>query len=221
MEVAILFGLILLNGAFAMSEIALVTTRRANLQQLVDEGDRGAAAAARLAAEPTRFLSTVQIGITLIGVLNGVVGEATLAPPVAEWLRGQGVGETASRYLATGMVVAAVTYFTIVIGELVPKRLGQLNPESVARLVARPMEWVAIGSKPLVKLLSGSTTLVLRLLGLDTAGPAWLVVALAVGNVVSALIRISRPVIRSRAASPTRCRARAAFSPPSPTSGSG
>ena len=165
MEVAILLGLILLNGAFAMSEIALVTTRRSSLQPLVDAGDRGAAAALRLAEAPTRFLSTVQIGITLIGVLNGVVGEAALAPPFAEWLRAQGIGETASRYLATGMVVAAVTYFTIVIGELVPKRLGQLNPASVARRVARPMEWVAIGSNPLVKLLSGSTTLILRLLG--------------------------------------------------------
>ena len=165
MEVAILFGLILLNGAFAMSEIALVTTRKGNLQPLIDGGDRGAAAAVRLKEEPTRFLSTVQIGITLIGVLNGVVGEAALAPPLAEWLRGRGLEDPAARYLATGTVVALVTYFTIVIGELVPKRLGQLNPETVARLVARPMEWLALGSKPLVRLLSGSTTLVLRLLG--------------------------------------------------------
>ncbi|HEX6319530.1 MAG TPA: hemolysin family protein [Burkholderiales bacterium] len=166
MEVGILLALILLNGAFAMSEIALVTTRRANLQQRAQAGDRGAAAAIRLGEEPTRFLSTVQIGITLIGVLNGVVGEATLAPPFAEWLRGRGLGETAAGYLATGVVVAVITYFTIVIGELVPKRLGQLNPEAVARRVARPMEWIALASKPLVRLLSGSTTLVLRMLGL-------------------------------------------------------
>jgi len=166
MEVGILFALILLNGAFAMSEIALVTTRKANLQRRAQAGDRGAAAAIRLGEEPTRFLSTVQIGITLIGVLNGVVGEATLAPPLAEWLRGRGLGDTAASYLATGVVVAVITYFTIVIGELVPKRLGQLNPEAVARRVARPMEWIALASKPLVRLLSGSTTLTLRLLGL-------------------------------------------------------
>jgi putative hemolysin len=166
MEVGILLALILLNGAFAMSEIALVTTRKANLQRRAQAGDRGAAAAIRLGEEPTRFLSTVQIGITLIGVLNGVVGEATLAPPFAEWLRARGLGETAASYLATGVVVAVITYFTIVIGELVPKRLGQLNPEAVARHVARPMEWIALASKPLVRLLSGSTTLVLRLLGL-------------------------------------------------------
>jgi putative hemolysin len=165
MDVAILFALILINGAFAMSEIALVTARKANLQSLVDAGDAGAAAVVRLGKEPTRFLSTVQIGITLIGVVNGVVGEAALAPPFAEWLQQRGLGETAARYLATGIVVALITYFTIVIGELVPKRLGQLNPEKVARLVARPMEWLAIASKPLVRLLSGSTTLVLRALG--------------------------------------------------------
>ena len=165
MEIAILFALILLNGAFAMSEIALVTTRKANLQQQAEEGDRGAAAALRLGQEPTRFLSTVQIGITLIGVLNGVVGEAALAPPFAEWLWQRGLGEAAAGYLATGIVVALITYFTIVLGELVPKRLGQLNPETVARLVARPMEWLALASKPLVRLLSGSTTLILRLLG--------------------------------------------------------
>lgn len=165
MEVAILLALILLNGAFAMSEIALVTTRKARMQKQADAGDRGAAAAVRLAEEPTRFLSTVQIGITLIGVLNGVLGEATLAPPFGDWLERRGLDATAAGYLASGLVVALITYFTIVLGELVPKRLGQLNPEKVARRVARPMEWLALASKPLVRLLSGSTTLILSLLG--------------------------------------------------------
>jgi magnesium and cobalt exporter, CNNM family len=165
MEAVILLALILLNGAFAMSEIALVTTRKATLRRRAEQGDRGAAAAVRLGEEPTRFLSTVQIGITLIGVLNGVIGVSALAPPLAAWLREQGLGGQAADYLATGTVVALITYFTIVLGELVPKRLGQLNPESVARLVARPMEWLALVSKPLVRLLSGSTTLVLSLLG--------------------------------------------------------
>jgi putative hemolysin len=107
----------------------------------------------------------VQVGITLIGVLNGVVGEAALAPPFEQWLRERGVSGNAAGYLASGIVVALITYFTIVIGELVPKRLGQIDPEGVARRVARPMEWLAIVSKPVVQLLSGSTTLVLRLLG--------------------------------------------------------
>ena len=165
MEAAILLALVLLNGAFAMSEIALVTTRKATLRRRAEQGDRGAAAAVRLGEHPTRFLSTVQVGITLIGVLNGVLGESTLAPPFAAWLREQGLGEQAADYLATGTVVALITYFTIVLGELVPKRLGQLHPDSVARFVAQPMEWLALVSKPVVRLLSGSTTLVLRLLG--------------------------------------------------------
>lgn len=165
MEVAILLALILLNGAFAMSEIALVTTRKASLRPRAEQGDRGAAAALRLGEEPTRFLSTVQVGITLIGVLNGVVGEAALAPPLAAWLRERGMVDPAAAYVASAVVVALITYFTIVLGELVPKRLGQLNPETVARRVARPMEWLALASKPVVRLLSGSTSLVLRLLG--------------------------------------------------------
>jgi putative hemolysin len=107
----------------------------------------------------------VQIGITSIGILNGIVGEATLAPPLAEWFRGLGVDDKASRYLGTGLVVVLITYFTIVLGELVPKRLGQISPEAVARRVARPMEWLARISKPFVRLLSGSTELMLMLLG--------------------------------------------------------
>jgi putative hemolysin len=165
MEVAILLALILLNGAFAMSEIALVTTRKASLRPRAEQGDPGAAAALRLGEEPTRFLSTVQVGITLIGVLSGVVGESALAPPFAAWLGERGMADAAAAYVASGVVVALITYFTIVLGELVPKRLGQLNPESVALRVARPMEWLAIASKPVVRLLSGSTSLVLRLLG--------------------------------------------------------
>jgi putative hemolysin len=165
MEIAILFGLILLNGAFAMSEIALITARRARLQKLAEEGDRAAAAAMKLGENPNQFLSTVQIGITSIGILNGIVGEATLAGPFAIWLHGLGVGNPLAGYLATGLVVVCITYFTIILGELVPKRVGQISPEPIARLVARPMLWLATITKPFVKLLSGSTQLVLRLLG--------------------------------------------------------
>ena len=164
MEIALLFGLIVLNGLFAMSEIALVTARKARLQRLVDEGDAGARAAVKLGEDPTRFLSTIQIGITSIGVLNGIVGEATLAAPLAIWLKTLGVPAPYDSYAATGLVVVLITYFTIVAGELVPKRLGQTHPETLARLVARPINWLAIATKPFVRLLSVSTQLLLRLL---------------------------------------------------------
>jgi putative hemolysin len=173
MEIAILLALILLNGLFAMSEIALVTARKARLQRQIEAGDRGAIAAVKLGEDPTRFLSTVQIGITSIGVLNGVVGESTLAAPLAVWLQGFGIASTTAGYMATAIVVAGLTYFSIVLGELVPKRLGQMAPEAIARLAARPISFLAVASKPFVKLLSGSTQLVLRMLGVKSdRGPA-------------------------------------------------
>jgi putative hemolysin len=169
MDVAILLALILLNGAFAMSEIALVAARKGRLQPLAGEGDAGALAALRLQEEPTQFLSTIQIGITSIGILNGIVGEAALAPPLAEWLHARGLEGRFVEYAATGAVVVLITYFTIVLGELVPKRLGQLDPETVARHLARPMELLARITRPFVALLAGSTRLVLRALGLKDA----------------------------------------------------
>ena len=170
MEIAILFALILLNGCFAMSEIALVTARRARLQRYIDEGDGAAAAAVKLGEDPTRFLSTIQIGITSIGVLNGIVGEAALAAPLAQWLASLGLQAPYSNYAATGLVVVTITYFSIVVGELVPKRLGQTHPETLARLVARPIEWLAVATKPFVKLLSVSTHALLRVLGVKDRG---------------------------------------------------
>ena len=171
MEIAILFALILLNGLFAMSEIALVTARKARLQKLIDEGDSGAAAAVKLGEDPTRFLSTIQIGITSIGVLNGIVGEAALAGPLALWLEALGVPMPFGSYAATGLVVVLITYFSIVVGELVPKRIGQSYPETFARLVARPINLLALATKPFVLLLSTSTRTLLRLLGVkETSG---------------------------------------------------
>jgi putative hemolysin len=175
MEILFLFLLILLNGIFAMSEIALVTARKARLQRHIDEGDRGAIAAAQVGKEPTQLLSTIQIGITSISILNGIVGESVLAEPFALWLQAhfRQLDPTMARYLATGLVVVGITYFSIVLGELVPKRLGQINPEAVARTVARPMQWLATATKPFVKLLAGSTNLVLRLFGAhDSTAPA-------------------------------------------------
>ncbi len=169
MEIAVLAALILVNGLFAMSEIALVTARRGRLQALVDSGDAGAAAAMALNEHPTRFLSTIQVGITSIGVLSGIVGEAALAPPLAHWLDSfQFVETQTAGYLATGLVVLMVTYFAIVFGELVPKRIGQMTPEKIARLVARPIRGLATVANPFVKLLSISTDLLLRLLGART-----------------------------------------------------
>jgi len=165
MEVFLLFGLILLNGLFAMSEIALVTARKVRLQKLVDEGDHAAEAAVKLGADPTRFLSTIQIGITSISVLNGIVGEAALAGPFSVWLAELGMPAPYAAYVATGLVVVVITYFSIVVGELVPKRLGQSHPETLARLVARPINFLAVATKPFVLLLTGSTRALLRLLG--------------------------------------------------------
>ncbi len=165
MEILFLIALILLNGLFAMSEIALVTARRARLARLADDGDTSAAVAIKLHDEPTRFLSTIQIGITSIGILNGIIGEAVLAAPFAAWLQSFGLDQEGSHIAATGLVVVVITYVSIVIGELVPKRIGQFNPEGIARLVARPMRALALLTRPFVRLLSVSTDTILRLTG--------------------------------------------------------
>jgi len=165
MEILFLTALIVLNGAFAMSEIALVTARRARLARLAEDGDAAAAVAMKLHDDPTRFLSTVQIGITSIGILSGIVGEAALAQPLALWLQSLGLETEAGRIASTALVVVVITYVSIVVGELVPKRIGQFNPEGIARRVARPMHLLAILARPFVRLLAGSTDAILRLLG--------------------------------------------------------
>jgi putative hemolysin len=166
MDVALLVFLILLNALFAMSEMALTASRKARLQVMVEAGDAGAQSAIDLHDDPTKFLSVVQIGITSIGVLNGIVGDAAFSAPFGHWLQETfslriRVAEIAS----TAMVVVVITFLTIIFGELVPKRIGQMYPEVVARLVARPMEWLSIATRPFVKLLSFCTEGTLRLLG--------------------------------------------------------
>jgi putative hemolysin len=165
MDIAVLILLILLNGVFAMSEIALVTARKNRLQRLAEDGDKSAVIAMRLGEDPTQFLSTVQIGITAIGILNGIVGEAALAGPLAEILRGFGLDEKTSAISATTVVVVGITYFSIVVGELVPKRIAQFNAEGIARLIAGPISVLAKLSRPFVYLLSVSTDGILRLMG--------------------------------------------------------
>ena len=163
-EVVILVGLILANGVFAMAEIAIVSARKARLQQRAEEGDVGARQALALANEPTRFLSTIQIGITLIGTLTGVFGGATLAAEIAVPLRSVPGLASSADAISLVVVVVGIAYLSLVLGELAPKRLGLGNAERIAALLARPMTALARLTAPLVSLLSLSTGLVLRLL---------------------------------------------------------
>ncbi|MBU1439590.1 MAG: hemolysin family protein [Gammaproteobacteria bacterium] len=165
MEILILVSLILLNGIFAMSEIAIVTARKSRLTALAHNGNSSAAIALKLAEDPTQFLSTVQIGITSIGILNGIFGEAILAGPFALWLQELGMPADFSSIFATVLVVVVVTYVSIVVGELVPKRIGQISSETIACLMAKPMQMLSILTKPFVWLLSGSTQALMRLFG--------------------------------------------------------
>jgi putative hemolysin len=166
MEIALLVGLILFNGLFAMAELAILTARQVRLEAAAEKGDAGAIEALKLAADPTRFLSTVQVGITSIGVLSGIIGEATLAEPFEAFLGRLGVEPVYANYIATGLVVLTITYFSIVVGELIPKRIAQTHPELMARLISRPIKWLSIATRPFVHLLSGSTDLLLRLLSI-------------------------------------------------------
>jgi putative hemolysin len=151
-----------------MSEMALSTSRRARLAALAETGDAGAAAALKLMEDPTQFLSSVQIGITSIGMLSGIVGEAAFAEPLSLQMQAWGLGAGTASIASTAVVVSCITFFTIIFGELVPKRIGQLYPEPVARFVARPMRGLATGAKPFVLLLSGATAATLKLLRIDS-----------------------------------------------------
>ena len=168
MEFLLIIFLTLLNGVFAMSELALTASRRARLGALAEAGDKGAQAALELLSNPNQFLSTVQVGITSIGVLNGIVGEAAFSDGVAAWMVALGMADKPAALTATALVVTVITFTTIIFGELVPKRIGQLHPETMACWVARPMLWLAQAAKPFVKLLSGTTAATLKLLRIDT-----------------------------------------------------
>ncbi len=169
MDFLLIALLTLLNGVFAMSELALASSRKARLNAMAEAGDNGARAALDLLSNPTQFLSSVQVGITSIGMLNGILGEAAFSAGLAQWLVSLGMPEGAAGISATAIVITLITFITIVFGELVPKRIGQLYPEPVARLVARPMAWVAKIAKPFVALLAVSTQGVLKLLRVDNS----------------------------------------------------
>lgn len=164
-EAAIIAVLLVLNGVFAMSELAIVAAKRVRLERQAESGDAGARAALAIAAHPGEFVSTVQVGITLVGVIASVYGGATIAEQLAAQLPGVSwIGERAEA-VALGLVVAAITYCSVIIGELVPKRIALGNPEKVAAIIARPMRLLARVGSPLVRLLTGSTQLILRLFG--------------------------------------------------------
>jgi putative hemolysin len=168
MDTLLIVFLTLLNGAFAMSELALASSRKARLAAMAEAGDKGSITALKLLENPTQFLSSVQVGITSIGMLNGIVGEAAFSGDLAVFLQAQGLTEGTADVAATALVVAVITFITIVFGELVPKRIGQLYPEAVARWVSRPMAFVAKAAKPFVWLLTHTTQWVLKLLRIDT-----------------------------------------------------
>lgn len=166
-EILILLVLIIVNGLFSMSEMAIVSARKVRLQQLANQGNASAQAALELADAPNHFLSTVQVGITLIGILTGAFGGATIADKLAGYVRLIPGLALYSQAIAFGLVVVSITYLSLIFGELVPKRLALNNPERIASAVAIPMRMVAVIASPVVHLLSASTELVLRVLGIE------------------------------------------------------
>jgi putative hemolysin len=171
-EILIVVALILLNGALAMSELAVVSSRPARLKPMAERGHRGAAAALKLGEDPGRFLSTAQIGITLVGVLSGAFSGATLGARLSSWLSQQGLSTQWSYALGVGGVVVLLTYLSLIVGELVPKQIALKNPEAVASRVAPTMTLLARIGAPLVWLLDISGRIVLALLGQSAEGKA-------------------------------------------------
>lgn len=164
-EIATVVLLILLNGVLAMAEMSVASSRPPKLRSMADQGIRGARRALALAADPARFLSTVQIGITLIGILAGAVSGASLGQRVEDWLISMGTPQGLAEFLGFGLVIGSITYVSLVIGELVPKQLALRHAESIACFMAPPMTILAKVSAPIVWLLSNSGRLVLKILG--------------------------------------------------------
>lgn len=166
MEILIIFILILLNGLFAMSEIAMVSARKIKLKGQSQKGDKGAKGALSLIRNPDRFFSTVQIGITLIGILTGIFSGDAITDRVAEWVGKIPSLSAYSHSLAVIIVVVIITYFTLVLGELVPKRIGMSAPEKIAKVMWRPMRFISKVAFPFIWVLSKSTSLFIKILGI-------------------------------------------------------
>ena len=169
MEIAIIIALILLNGVFAMSEIALISARKSSLSNDIRHGSSTARIALKLANDPDKFLSTIQIGITLIGILTGIYSGDVLATDFGNILTDAGVPATYAYLLAQTLIVILVTYLTIIFGELVPKRIGMSASTRAAKLLARPMYWLSVIASPFVWILAKSTSLIFNLLHINTA----------------------------------------------------
>jgi putative hemolysin len=165
MDIALILILIVINGIFAMSEMSLISSGKVRLQKLADEHRAGAQTALKLHQEPSRFLSTVQVGITSVGILSGALGEEALTKPLNVQLQQVPLLSPYAENLALGITVILITYFSVVVGELVPKRLALLRPEGIALVIAKPMNVLALLASPLVWLLSASSNLLLRLMG--------------------------------------------------------
>ncbi|WP_223798411.1 hemolysin family protein [Sphingomonas nostoxanthinifaciens] len=168
-DLAIILALMLVNGVFAMSELSIVSSRKPRLEAMARRGYRGARVALDLAADPGKFLSTVQTGITLIGVLAGAFSGASLGGPVGERLELAGLSHESAARWGFGLVIVLTTYFSLIVGELVPKQVALRSPEPIAAAMARPMQWLARSAAPVVWLLDRSSALFFRLLGLSRA----------------------------------------------------
>lgn len=170
-DLSLLLALIIVNGILAMSEIAVVGAKRTRLLQMAESGNAGAKRAMALAAEPTRFLSSVQVGITAIGILSGAIGEASVAARLRLWLeRIPGVASHAEA-LSLGIMVLGLTYVSLIVGELAPKRLALARAERIATVMSRPLELLAWVARPIVHLLSVSTDSLVRLAGVGRTAP--------------------------------------------------
>jgi len=166
-DVVIIFALVVLNGLFAMSELAIVSSRSARLEALARTGRRGARAAMVLRENPGKFLSTVQIGITLIAILSGAFSGEALGGPVADRLERLGLDHSHAGHLGFALVIVVTTYVSLIVGELVPKQIALRNPEPIATLAALPMKWMATATKPVVWLLDETSLLIFRIMRLD------------------------------------------------------
>ena len=169
LEFLIILALVLINGIFAMAEISIISVRKTRLQELANQGNDKARVALELSNSPNRFLSTVQVGITLIGILAGAFGGATLSESLAEYIALIPGLVATSEAIALGVVVVSITYLSLIVGELVPKRLGLNNPERIATAIAKPMHFLSAVASPIVHLLSASTEAIVRLLGVEHA----------------------------------------------------
>ena len=167
LDVVLIIALVLLNGLLALSELAIVSSRDARLRAMARSGSRGAECALELAAEPGRFLSTVQSGITLISIVNGAFSGASLGEPVAERLELAGLAPATAHTLGYGVVVVIITFVSLVIGEIVPKQIALRSPEPIAVAIAKPMKWLSRITAPFVWLLDKSSALIFKLFGLD------------------------------------------------------